>query len=743
MQKLPGLIEIQNNATELALWDKLVDLLGNKKGILGYRFPSVGVIQNRDIPTFFIRSEEIGLIIIQVIDQKIKNVAEDDYWITSEDDEIYSPDIILTNFYQEVKNRLSKETALFDRKEEKLLIPIRRYILFYRNTKAEIESIETLSRNLVNEPIAINELDEKLVALISSKNFTISNELIDIIDSLLEGTDSYNKLKREKTIREPKTIQDYIKKSLEQTFKLDETQRSVAMQIPPGPQRIRGLAGTGKTIILCLKAALAHKMFPEFKILFVFNTQSMYTQIEKNIQDYYVRETKKVINPDKLEILHAWGGTKTKRGLYSSICDDLEIRPLTFFDVRRSTDSLDSIYSNLLQNHKSRLKPKYDLVLIDEAQDFTPSIFETIFYLTKGEGREKRIVWAYDEFQSLKDLKIREPEELFGKAQNGEANLENNILDGEYRGGIRKDFVLPNSYRNPRINLMVAHGIGLGLYTETLKLPMKDRKSWIARGYNVVAPTKKQVFKTGDELIIEREEKYSRNNLETLLKSSGKNEKYLIQLFEGDTFKDEINFVSKTIKRLLIEQGVEPEEIIVITLDIKNSENDLSQLRSSLNIYEIKCSTPGFVETPDKFKEQGRVTLTTTFRAKGNESNIVFVLHGEKVINDYSLRARNSFFVAVTRSRGWCYISSSAGKNTALKIEIDSILKDYPKFHFTFPDKKELENREKIISTSDSKIDQYELELTKRMQDDAYRALLLEKIANDPQLLSELQKKKK
>lgn len=743
MQKLPGLIEIENNTTELALWDKLVNLLGNKKGILGYRFPSVGVIQNFDIPTFFIRSEEIGLIIIQVVDQKIIEVGEDDYWKTSEDDEIYSPDIILTNFYQEVKNRLSKDTMLFDRKEEKLLIPIRRYLVFYRNTNAEIESIENLQNNLVNEPIAINELDEKLVALINSKNQTISNELIDIVDSLLEGTDTYNKLKREKTIKEPKIIQDYIKKSLEQTFKLDETQRSVAMQIPPGPQRIRGLAGTGKTIILCLKAALAHKMFPEFKILFVFNTQSMYSQIEKNIQDYYVRETKKVINPDKLEILHAWGGTKTKRGLYSSICEELEVRPQTFFDVRRSTDSLDTIYSNLLQNHKKKLKPKYDLVLIDEAQDFSPSIFETIFHLTKGEGTEKRIVWAYDEFQSLKDLKIREPEELFGKAPNGEPNFANSILDGEYRGGIKKDFVLPNSYRNPRINLMVAHGIGLGLYTENLKLPMKDRKSWVARGYNVIVPSKKQVFNTGDDLIIEREEKFSRNNLETLLKSSGKNEKNLIQLFEGDNVKNEINFVSNKINRLITEQGVEPEEIIVITLDIKNSESDLSQLRSSLNTFGIKCSTPGFVENPDKFKEPGRVTLTTTYRAKGNESNVVFVLHGEKVINDYSLRARNSFFVAVTRSRGWCYISSSSGKNSALKTEIDFILRDYPRFLFTFPNKKELENREKIIATSDSKIDQYELELTKRMQDDAYRALLLEKIANDPKLLSELQKKKK
>ena len=79
-----------------------------------------------------------------------------------------------------------------------------------------------------------------------------------------------------------------------------------------------------------------------------------------------------------------------------------------------------------------------------------------------------------------------------------------------------------------------------------------------------------------------------------------------------------------------------PEEIIVITLDNKNSEVEFASLRSMLNQLSIKCTTPGYVESSDKFKEAGRVTLTTPFRAKGNEANIVFVIHCEKVINDYS-----------------------------------------------------------------------------------------------------------
>ena len=64
------------------------------------------------------------------------------------------------------------------------------------------------------------------------------------------------------------------------------------------------------------------------------------------------------------------------------------------------------------------------------------------------------------------------------------------LKDGEYKGKIKKDFVLPNSYRNPRINLMIAHGIALGLYSPNSKMPMDLKTDWEARGYKVIKPNK-------------------------------------------------------------------------------------------------------------------------------------------------------------------------------------------------------------------------------------------------------------
>lgn len=46
--------------------------------------------------------------------------------------------------------------------------------------------------------------------------------------------------------------------------------KKAAFEIPEGPQRIRGLAGSGKTIVLALKAAYLHTQYPDMKIAVTF-----------------------------------------------------------------------------------------------------------------------------------------------------------------------------------------------------------------------------------------------------------------------------------------------------------------------------------------------------------------------------------------------------------------------------------------------------------------------------------------
>lgn len=51
-----------------------------------------------------------------------------------------------------------------------------------------------------------------------------------------------------------------------------------ALEIVDGPQRIRGLAGSGKTIVLALKAAYLHSQFPEWDIVVTYYTRALWQQ---------------------------------------------------------------------------------------------------------------------------------------------------------------------------------------------------------------------------------------------------------------------------------------------------------------------------------------------------------------------------------------------------------------------------------------------------------------------------------
>lgn len=725
MQKLSGNIDIVNNPIELDLWKKLLDYLSpDEDSIIGYKIPKLGS-ENKNMPTFFIRSKKIGIIIIEVVTQRITNF-EEEFWQTSAESNIFSRDIILQDFVNEIQNRFSKNKELYNRKERKISIPVISILIFAENESKDIDH-----NLLITENVYSKENLNTLKKIFSDTENKIDNNQFTILNSILDGTNPFNKRERKKTVIEYKTINDFIQKSLEETFHLDKIQRSIAMQIPNGPQRIRGLAGTGKTVILCMKAALAHKENKDFKILFLFNTQSMYNQIIKYITDYYLNEAK--TNPDwgKLDVFHAWGG-KQKKGLYSHLCETYGITPKTFFDAKHSKDALDYIYNDLIAI-KNKLEPVYDMVLIDEAQDFSPQIFETIYYITK---KPKRIIWAYDEFQSLKELTVKEPEELFGLKEDGSPNMNANELEGTYSGDIEKDYVLPNSYRNPRLNLMVAHGIGLGLYSQNACIPMKFQKDWTSRGYQIIEPDK-PVFETGNSVIVRRPETNSKNILENLLKSQDKDEKVLVKYNHKTTINEELIYVVNSIERLINKQGVEPEEIIVITLDTKNSKEHLLYIRFGLVQKNIASCSPGYVETPDSFKEKGRVTLTTTYKAKGNEANVVFVINAQHAIDDKTYNARNALFVSITRSRGWCFISGNGQSSIILEKEYKDILNDYPEFKFIFPDEEAIKRRLKIINSDKTELEKADKDINYILQDETLKALLIEKISQNEELKKE------
>jgi superfamily I DNA and RNA helicase len=701
---LPGSLALENRPFQLRIADVIRDTFQNCDGYVGYKLTTLGRASDDDVPSFIVVTQQYGILLIDVVDEKIEStddVENTEYWITGSNKKIPARSVLMEIYEDEIQSRLKNDMTLYDRKTRKVKTPIRSLVVFCQNDQRNIDSWYKKFTEYTSEALVFSSLKDWLIAL--QPEYNCADQELGRIYSLIEGTFIYENKTTATAEVALTTVNDYIQKSLKTTFMQDEAQRLASMQLPSGPQRIRGLAGTGKTIVLSLKAAITHKKFPEFKILYLFNTQSLYQHVQNLISKYYTVEAKRA--PDfenKLQVFHAWGG-KQRPGLYSNLCQKYGLIPLTLTDTQGKADSLGYIYKDLLSRIGNDIQPEYDLILIDEAQDFSNEIFEVIFKLAKGEGSAKRIIWAYDEFQSLRDTVIKSPKDLFGKNKNGEPNLPDSVLEGKYPGDIPKDFVLPNCYRTPRPVLMIAHGVAMGLYTARPNEMFYYPSEWEAIGYKVNEPRTISIS-AKDNVEIERTDESSKNLLESVLKENGKTPLNLVQCEKCDDNTQQLNFIATKINELISQHDVAPEEIIIINLKSGNNKPAMLEIQHKLNMVGVRSVIPGYVESADIFKPKGFVTITTPFRAKGNEANIVFVINAQQVTSDFSLRMRNAFFVGVTRSRGWCYITGFGQGIIKLSEEIENIKSDFPKFCFICPDKATVQNNKTFLNKSEHEL---------------------------------------
>ncbi len=107
---------------------------------------------------------------------------------------------------------------------------------------------------------------------------------------------------------------------------LDQWQKKAAIESVNGPQRIRGLAGSGKTVVLALKAAYLHVRHPEWKIVVTFQTRSLYQQFRDLIRRFTFEHEQNEPDWNNLRIMHAWG-SQSNYGVYSTICEHYGISP--------------------------------------------------------------------------------------------------------------------------------------------------------------------------------------------------------------------------------------------------------------------------------------------------------------------------------------------------------------------------------------------------------------------------------
>lgn len=676
MEFIPSVDTYQHDVAAQQLWKALSETLGDRDGIAYYKHP-VMTTGTAVVPDIAFIAREYRPHVFIVLNHTLEEITtlNEESWIIDEKP-IDSPILTLEDLCVTITARMDKVRMLRSKQ------PCAGAIYFPHVSRSDFESkfphfTATMSGS--TQHLAAIWSDRDCSHALATEVVTLSDGEWRAAKSVFQGVNVLTKNPTE-IVASAQLMGDAIRLLEKEIALLDSEQHRVAVQMAPGPQRIRGLAGTGKTIVLAMKAANIHRRYPEKKILFTFNTQSLYNQAKKLIARFYREYSDEDPNWDNLHLRHGWG-SRARPGVYSDVCRQQGVLPMTFTTARARNDG-NPFAAACAEALKGTITPTYDYILVDEAQDFPREYFRLLARLVDPEHRT--IYFAYDELQSLTSVEIPSAEELFGHDSEGKPFID---LDGEYLGGIEKDFVLHKSYRCPADILLLAHGVGLGIHGPKGCVQMlRSRESWNAVGYHVEAGD----FATGSRTVLFRPPENSPNRIREIY--TGDEPGIEIAVFRSRD--EELEAIAESIKRDIETDKVHPEHIVVISLDSPRSKQNFLNLQRRLHSKGVRSSIPGLVDQSWEFAEEGLVTLSTVFRAKGNEAPIVYICCMEALYSYVEeIESRNRAFAAISRAKAWLRVSGVGAVMAQVASELQKILADIPRLRFTFPDMEDIRIR--------------------------------------------------
>ena len=676
------------NYAEIEMWKALKLGLISDEGICYHRYPIFSADRSRREPDILILHRQWGLYIIECKGYRIENVEriEGPRWIMkdwhSSDETPYTQG---EDQMWAVLGKFKHESSL--RRGRHDLISGHVFIGLPFITKAEWKD-KGLDLSPASPPTIIFADDLEPVALrarlqqfpAEEKQEPLTDEQWNLALAVLQGAPVLRREVRPEPAKSNSKAA-MLREVEQQMISIDREQHKVAVQVPTGPQRIRGLAGSGKTVVMCMKTAWMHLRFPNWDIAYTFYTRSLHDMIRMLITRFYRFWSDQDPDWDKIRVCHGWGG-KDLPGLYRMVASAMRRSPRGYteardiFSYRDNNELLGKCCRELLDSGED-IPEMFDAILIDEGQDFHSDFYKLCYQVLRG---PKRLIWAYDEVQSLETLSIPTTIDIFGTRSDGSplVDLEGTYPDGE----VEKDMILYRCYRTPRPVLVTAHVFGMGLLRPQGPVQfIPTAGGWEDIGYRIISGS----FQPGQELTIERPETYSPHLLEKL---AGYQE--LVQYKVFDERNQEITWVAEQVTKNVDQDELKPEEILVISLDWRNNEAIFGQLRQMLRKCGVKTARPGEDTPREVFQKRDHVTLTGIFPAKGNEASVVYVIGFDLVGANPRLivQERNQAFTAMTRTRGWCILTGVGKAAKALFSEIEEILRHREQITFVVPDPK-------------------------------------------------------
>jgi len=675
--------------SELKIWGKLKDAFAKREGYAYWRYPLFSTVPGQNgkyrEPDILIIDRELGLIIIEVKGcylNQIKQINGQEWSMT---ENFYAKKIYpvsqANNQMTDLLYYCDKQLGLIDRVTPRILIGL---------PWIERNQWEARFSNLPSAPPVICSNELGAVSLLNIiRNTTprrpgglLNDQQWKLLLGVIAGhnDDRYVWMQDDNTPVKVSNRKDVLDKIELTLFEMDILQEKLGKQIPPGPQRIRGIAGSGKTVILAQRAAHLHLKYPDWDIAFIFFTRSLYDQIRREVDRWLRRFSNNRVTledtDNKIKILHAWGAAD-KEGFYSRFRDQLRLSKILDFPLRGSpTEILAQLYCRVLE-HQSPIEPCYDVILIDEGQDLVVDeqlkfkecqpiywlAWQALRPISSEKPHLRRLYWAYDEFQSLDALIVPEYKELFGK--DLAEKLVGRSASVKYEGNIFKNAVMRCCYRTPGNILVAAFAMGAGLLRPKGRLSRFEKEDLEKSGFMMEGD-----LRSNNSLIrIGRNAENSKNPVVELW------EEPFIEFNTFNNREEEVQALVQKVSEAKNSGFKLDRQLMVISLgDNKKTQIQQRRIAESLVQAKIDFFIPGsqginqtdFQGDRSLFWIENAITLTGIHRAKGNEAFWVFITGLENIEED-NPQLRNQLFVAMTRTKGWLWISG-------LKLEQENTL---------------------------------------------------------------------
>lgn len=691
--------------------DALVEALQAIPGLVGHLyvgFPIGGVGANRQPIDVLLLSPEHGVIIFDVVE------GTDFSGYTERQDDAATQMIAKLMGYKELVQR------------RKLTVAVES-LTFVVGADASVSALDETDR--VATTIS-------LPSHLSALRDPISHEAFERAVSAIQ---SLNAIRRTRTPRRPSksdSLGARLKRLEDSIATLDVKQGQAVIETVEGVQRIRGLAGSGKTIVLALKAAYLQAQHPDWRIAVTFNTRSLKGQFKRLINNFTVEQLGEEPDWENLRVVNSWGapGGPDRDGLYHEFCRENGVEYRDFRSAKNMfgfEKAFSGVCGDAL-NSAPNPRQVYDVVLIDEAQDLPPEFLRLCYSMLSS---PKRLVYAYDELQTLNGEGMQSPESIFGESARGRPLV---TLSPE------QDLILQKCYRNSRPVLSAAHALGFGIYREAprgastgLVQMFSQTSLWTDVGY---APVSGQL-RLGHKVELARTEESSPRFLESHSTLDS-----LVEFKIFDSAQQQNSWVAKAIEQNLREDELRHDDIVVINTDPLTTRQNLSPLRVQLLENGIHTHLAGVDSGPDTFFAEGQasVTFTGVYRAKGNEAGMVYVVNAQECHSSARNLAlvRNRLFTAMTRSKAWVRVLGYGPGMEALKAEFDKVVEEEWRLSFRYPTQGELatiavSNRE-MSKEEEARVEETKASLAGLIDDLAAGRLYKEDLG--PETLEQLQR---